>query len=1702
MNLRKHVNSYTGGMNKDLSTSSYKEDQYFEAENMRVIAGGQGENDLTDSPPGNDTGAATNTKGNTRFFRLPDGYKIHGDTTLNDNKVIFSHNKCKITSIEYSGGGNYYYVYSDDYPFSTNDEIVIKGTENFNGLWTVNAISTTSFRIVAGASTYDDETNLKAYASDASEIEITDISSTGGAYFDYIVIAANHGLEEGNTVAITDTTNFNNTYQVVAKLGVHSFGINDASSPADENIDDDWGGTAAAAYVDRPLDKIFRIPTSLFGGLHQGEITSMSDYSGTVAGTVKATCSAGHGLPTGVTYNVTITGNNVYNGIYTVTYIDATNFYFFATWSSAGVGYFKHEYDFVLSNAYYHDSSNKDSLYISGSDYYLDGLVYQGDLNFNPHYLIQAIPNFETASTQKVYWCDTGYNAIRHLNIVYNEDTNNLLTLPTNSLELVPLTEHESISLTLEGGGNLTVGTIQYAYQLYNVKGAESTFSPASAMLNITDASDSPAVSDDFYGGTIETTVNKAVKVTIDTGDAYQLFTRVRLVALEYVTYESEPTVRIVDEVPISDQTITIYDYGNSLGEYTIEEFQFVQNEIIPKTLEARRNYLIAGNYTQESFDAAAVYRKAYLDDATGNTYYPYLDTRAYRWRSYDGSVTPVTVSGKAQMTGGGLEVYNNNSSSFSITPSYWLLSVTLDSQALIDAVADAASNGYTFVGIDLDSIATLQSYIGITINSPIEEFKLDTSTITEKSYDSSNEVITLKGTGYYQGDVPSGNYFGNSGTLSSNFTFYYNYTDSSSGIDVECVLNRGDDETEIIVNLGGSPSSSEYQAVALDNDALNTYNDVGNDSTDLHQFKYQADGSTLGGEGPLFSYTFDTQNLTFGAGVAKAPGNHPEVVDTPSYSNYLNYSYCLDYVGYMRDEIYRFAVVWYDKKLRPSYAYWIGDIRMPTYLESNPFGTQYQGESLYINFVLDVSSVPQGFLKEISGYQIVRARRKNADKTIKGQGLYIMAADDGSGNNYSLDYCTSIEEYQTPANPRTIIDLHDPDNAWTTNPDVMELITPEASFNKEFGIDTANDYVEVIGYTDIVSEDATVVTSGKYKYYSVLLSRVAAASELNDFESRDEFQTGVDAAFLSLPELSSPPAHTIGGETYYARGHGLIDDGDNEAAKSIRSYKGTSVVIDSDKITNSTLLGNTGNNRAMVANYKTDRGTSIYGGTSYTQRSVTEYIPAGKFKPIKTSTTSSSTNVFGGDTFLTYFRYLKLFVDEAYATDNDGSIQTYVTFPVETTINVDWRSDQTQKYITFGDGGTSPDYHLNEYYDWGVIDYPSDYPEIPNLYTFNSVYATPDYSKTFLSVPFDFTNVESFGARATSSDKKITNEYSDSWLKFRVNNYIDANGTYGAINKILELGNKLLFFQDRAIGTLDVLEKETVQTSSGETLSIGSGGVLNRYDYLTTTSGTALWKSVVRTDAGIYYYDDYNRNIRRINSPATEPISELKGLKTFFNRRQFNDVVGVFDVENREILWALHHEDTTNFKDSTLVYNLMEDAFIGFFRFQDTDGSDTYEASDYLMEAGGFVFSAVDITDVTSNSVWKHNSGLYGGFYGQDIMNSTITLIINPLKLNVARFDILEWLVDVYDLNTFKPTETIYSIEHSNSYQTGTTLTSAGGDFKQRLRKWRANILRDGSDKRMKDNFLKVKITLDNSNNYKQVLHPFITNYASTKIQ
>jgi hypothetical protein len=92
--------------------------------------------------------------------------------------------------------------------------------------------------------------------------------------------------------------------------------------------------------------------------------------------------------------------------------------------------------------------------------------------------------------------------------------------------------------------------------------------------------------------------------------------------------------------------------------------------------------------------------------------------------------------------------------------------------------------------------------------------------------------------------------------------------------------------------------------------------------------------------------------------------------------------------------------------------------------------------------------------------------------------------------------------------------------------------------------------------------------------------------------------------------------------------------------------------------------------------------------------------------------------------------------------------------------------------------------------------------------------------------------NVSEIDYRCHNSNVKLNNENIDSWTKFQPADYIDVDTRYGPITNMRNFENRLMFWQENAFGQLSVKERSQIIDSNNQSLILGTGGVLDRYDY------------------------------------------------------------------------------------------------------------------------------------------------------------------------------------------------------------------------------------------------------------------------------
>lgn len=507
------------------------------------------------------------------------------------------------------------------------------------------------------------------------------------------------------------------------------------------------------------------------------------------------------------------------------------------------------------------------------------------------------------------------------------------------------------------------------------------------------------------------------------------------------------------------------------------------------------------------------------------------------------------------------------------------------------------------------------------------------------------------------------------------------------------------------------------------------------------------------------------------------------------------------------------------------------------------------------------------------------------------------------------------------------------------------------------------------------------------------------------------------------------------------------------------------------------------------------------YGGNTFESRSKSTYISTGHFQPITGHSDQliTSPKVYGGD--VTIHVFAKEYIIPYYSDSiqnptgsledrNDYKLGITVMYPCESRLNLEYHISSLPNFIANKDRDLITNYY-NE------------------VYSHHEFFGQQNNSeKKFVAKDFATIDLEEYPHRLWISNEKIDGELIDSWKKFDTSDILDVDGSYGPINKVINFQDRLVFYQDHAIGVAAIEETSIVNDTSGVGIALGTGQTLKEFRYLTTTTGTMHQHSVTPSTTALYHYDVTLRKLYKLTQgPAA--LSDMKGLSSFFAEKVDGPIVvtdktligtgvhSVFDTRHNRVLFTFL-SPKPGVDDFTIGYNEYMDAFESFY---------SYTPSIYL-NTGRRLLSAV--TDSTDNSDhgYLHDAGDYGSFYGS-VANTEITLLVAPEGDFAKIFTNLEYNseISINDIPLLLPSppETLSSIEIWNDYQTtGNIPLIVGTNIKRRMRHWRHVIGRDtnssGNKARIRDYSIYVKLTRTNGGNKRLVLHDIMVSYTPAR--
>lgn len=495
-----------------------------------------------------------------------------------------------------------------------------------------------------------------------------------------------------------------------------------------------------------------------------------------------------------------------------------------------------------------------------------------------------------------------------------------------------------------------------------------------------------------------------------------------------------------------------------------------------------------------------------------------------------------------------------------------------------------------------------------------------------------------------------------------------------------------------------------------------------------------------------------------------------------------------------------------------------------------------------------------------------------------------------------------------------------------------------------------------------------------------------------------------------------------------------------------------------------------------------------IYGGFTYSAINTTEYISTGCYKALNGEDTVT-VNVFGGDTYVYAFDYQNTsmytdtrfpatkepgFDDSMYSQALNGGGSSVIYFPIESSVNAKLTHDNRPALsdlkrinnIYKNSVDKTPQYLVSrQFYPASLSGWLADYVTTDVMYGYNDAYSA-ESQRTMVSEDEDTIDAQRTINRVYASEQKQLLETLDSWLTFKYDNYIDVDSTKGEITNLYSFNDKLYCFQNNGISILSVNERSLITDDDSSKLVLGTGTILQRYDYISNLYGTHTKnnRTLCNSDGILYFTDAVTKNIYQI-SGQVDVLSKSKHVQKLSQDALQTCTFAFYDTQTNEVV-------LTNNSSFSLAYNERMQAFTSRYTITPT------AYSNYNMQLV-----------ISNGSVYRYNTGAIQA-YTDTTLYPYITFNINESS----------YLTKVFDNIRFYDDNTLTTVKELNF----STLDQEAGTTAIKLLEsdYAANITRDyNTGSRMRGKYLITTIQFDNTSTTKSKIPYFKTNFRYSLI-
>ena len=904
------------------------------------------------------------------------------------------------------------------------------------------------------------------------------------------------------------------------------------------------------------------------------------------------------------------------------------------------------------------------------------------------------------------------------------------------------------------------------------------------------------------------------------------------------------------------------------------------------------------------------------------------------------------------------------------------------------------------------------------------------------------------------------------------------------------------------------------------------------------------------GGTGKIVSYKFVTDDY-----VELCSGFN-------TFVNQSNVDFILKKKSFKRGETYRIGITPYDLKGRPYFTKWVGDIRIPyeAVFSGDELKTQsIKARNVYIEFKINTANISEETLSKISGFQISSVARDSINRSVVAQGVSMLNIKSYETTGLTDSYCPSMHASNVYANNPVNVTANQsiPTGSGNDSSVITALSSPEFSMNGGISIVNGSKRAKVVAaYPTVLHKTSTSIYTERSVINNVTMSGasgnktriISPASYMDKFGPNDHTFSANDGSFSRISKVGS--TYTYFNESFKRNGSSInIDDfvvarpaEDSSVKFQLKNtntayypeniilcnrFSSSKKITRFDYATNMMFIStyeplrklyvdvNDGTEIVMsyapaagmsyVIDIYTDNSESIYGGITHASRSLNSYQACSELYHVVDGVITI--NAYG-DSFNTVYDTMLSVVDPKNDDSTDGTVdrmQVAALIPIESSINCMLSDMKPSKYVlnaSYSGGANQLDtvIGITETQLKGIELWSDKYPDIGDSIKYNTAYSSTSKYPKFFPEPLLFDSISNNSYMVAASDVKVNGEFIDSWTKFKIADKFEVDSKYGPIHKLTTLDNKLYCFQEDAISVLSVLDRAVSTSNIGE-IVLGSGKVLDRYDYVKYGSGILKPSHIINNLNSIYYIDGNRMALDMLRADKTQ-LSVEKGVnslvRSLYKGINTNVAFG-YNPKYKEVMITIGNK--------TLVFNEV----IG--EFQPLSSAVPLIFINTTNNLYSFVRTNI-ISGLLSNYIYKHDAGSYGETYSEAMLNglssniqpSYVSFIVGSGSTAILVFDNVEFRTEVRpdgdNISIFNDSDTydtVDTIEFKNSYQSSIrNVLVKDVDLRpntsRRMRSWTTAVPLTTNGKRLVDTFLSVKMQFNNNGTDVFKLHDNIT--------